>query len=270
MSTFKLGKLDPVESPLQFTGKYFVDGVIPTPPPATHYGHAVSVAWQMDGNGPDPDVTIAPADWSGCGDCVEAFKAHALLNANYYLGMPHVDDVKPAVPNAVVEQYCWYQHCTPDQLFNDPNDFDNGENMTQSLLGWCKITEYGVKAAFTAQVQQSDMSEELVKQMIWLGGGAGLGIQVQEAQEEQFQSGTWSWVPGSPIMGGHAIWCTGYDADYVYLVSWGQLIRATWNFIYEAADEGHMLVLPQSVKYGKSPSGLLIPKWEADLNELAA
>ncbi len=260
---FYLGKLDPVPSPFSEFKTYF-ETAPGTPPPQAHWGGLVKVPWQMDGNGPDPDVTIAPPGWPGCGDCVEAYKAHGLTNANF-----DEDGQTDPVPtaNAVVEEYAAYQHCTPAELFADPGQYDNGEDMTNSLLGWCKHTQYGAKLALEAPIKYSSQPD--LKNGIYLGGGIGLGIQIQEAQDEQFP-GTWDWVPGSPIIGGHAIWVSGYDADFVYLVTWGALIKATWNFVANAADEAHAAIFPQAVAAGKAPSGLLIARWEADLHGLAA
>lgn len=262
-----LGKLDPVPSPFKRFEDYF-EVALPAPPPQAHWGHVVPAPiWGMDGNGPDPLVTIAPKGWAGCGDCVEGFKAHALTTANYYPGVPVADDLPVPTANAVVENYAAMEGCTITQLFDDPNTYDNGEDMTTSLTKWAQAPQYGTKLAFTATVNES--SQAAVKSGIYYGGGLGIGIQIQQAQENQFP-GVWQWVSGSPTLGGHAIWLTGYDSTYVYLVTWGTLIAATWEFILNAIDEAHVVVMPQTVKYGKSPQGLLIPAWEQDLHNLAA
>jgi len=260
---FQLGKKDPIESPFGEFKTYFVDAPS-APPSSAHWGGRVHVPWQMDGNGPDPSVTIAPSGWPGCGDCTEAGKAHALMNANYYFSN-ETNTVPIPTANAVVEQYCIAQGCTPAQLFADPNTYDNGEDEVTTLTNWCKTVEYGTKLAFTAPVDVK--SQKDIKNGIYLGGGLYIGIQLPQSAEEQFPN-KWTWQPSSPSLGGHCVWLTGYTDDYVALVTWGALIQCTWQFLLNVIDEAHALVLPQTVSAGKSPTGLLIPKWESDLNAL--
>ncbi len=258
---FKLGKLDPVESPFGEFKTYFEE-TLPAPPTSAHWGSRVTAPWQLDGNGPDPSVTIAPEGWSGCGDCVECGKAHKLLADNYD-EFGHTVSVPSA--DAVVEQYCVAQGCTPTELFNDPNQYDNGENVSTSLTTWCTTEEYGVKAAFTAPVNSGSSAD--IRNGIYLGGGLLAGIQLPQSAEEQFPN-EWTWEPRSPILGGHCILLIGYTSDYVAIVSWGALIKASWQFIQHTIDEAHTLVLPQAIAAGKGPTGLLIPKWESDLRAL--
>lgn len=262
---FHLGKLDPVPSPFGQFKSYFAES-LGTPPTMAHWGKEVTAPWGMDGNGPDTSITIAPPGWGGCGNCVECTKVHALLTGNYYPGVSI--QVPEATGDQTVEQYCVAQKCTPAQLFSDPNTYDQGEDMTTSLTTWCTTEEYGVKLPFTAPVNIGSSND--LMNAVALGGGCGVGIQIQQAQEEQFPN-MWKWVPGSPNLGGHAIWVTGYiENEWWALVSWGQLILAEWNFFKEAADEGHAIGLPQPYALGKSPTGLLIAQWQSDLANLAA
>lgn len=260
-----LGKKDPVESPFREFKAYFEEA-LPAPPPDAHWGHLVTAAgepWQMDGNGPDPEVTIAPKTWPGCGDCVECGKVHFLKLGNYD---DHHHTVPLPSPNGVVEQYCAYQKCTTAELFSDPTQYDDGEAITTSLLGWCEDEEYGCKLPFTAPVTPHSVTD--VKNAIYLGGGLLIGIQLPQNAETEFPN-EWTWTPQSPILGGHCVLLTGYAEEYVALVSWGQLIKCTWEFLTNTIDEAHALVLPQMVAAGKTPSGLSIAKWESDLRELA-
>jgi hypothetical protein len=259
---FKLGKLDPVRSPFQEFKTYFAEA-LPAPPTSAHWGRLVRAPWGMLGNGPDPSVTIAPPGWGGAGDCVEAGKAHALLTANY----DEAGRIVIPSSNEVIEQYCVAQNCTPDQLFSDPSQYDNGEDITTSLTTWCTTEEYGVKLGFTAPV--SIGSEDDIKNAIYLGGGLDIGIQLPQSAEEQFPN-EWTWQPASPTLGGHDVWLTGYTEDYVSLVTWGQLIRCTWQFLKNAMDEAHVVVMPQAITAGKGPTGLAIAQWESELAELKA
>jgi hypothetical protein len=269
MSTVKtehgfLGKKDPVESPFAEFKTYFADA-LGAPPSSAHYGARVTTPWQMDGNGPDPELKIAPANWPGCGDCTEVGKRNALVTANFD---ESGHTVPVPTPDEVVQQYCVAQNCTPAQLFADPNTYDNGEDESTTLTTWCTTVEYGVKLGFTAPVNAKSQND--LKNALYLSGGLYIGIQLPESAESQFPNGGWTWVPGSPIAGGHCVWLTGYTTEYVALVTWGKLIHATWQFILNTIDEAHVLVLPQAIAAGKSPTGLLISKWESDLRNLNA
>jgi hypothetical protein len=37
-------------------------------------------------------------------------------------------------------------------------------------------------------------------------------------------------VEGSPIDGGHCVMVAGFDADWLYVISWGEVIRVSWDF----------------------------------------
>jgi len=114
---FHLGKLDPVfPEGLDYFHSYF-ETPPPAPPAEAHYAYKVKVPWQMDGNGPDPAVTVAPRGWNGCGDCVICGLAHSLTTANFWEN--GVTDPVPSA-NTVVETYCQCAGCTPHQLFSEP------------------------------------------------------------------------------------------------------------------------------------------------------
>ena len=244
---------------------YFAEG-LPKPPPFAHYGHEVTAPWDMYANGPDPQVTLpgTPPGWGGCGDCVEACKAHSLITANF---IP--DEKQDAIPqptaNEVVQQYCAYQQCIPEQLFANPDEYDNGEDIATSLQGWQSAPQYGEDIGVYAPVDYTNVDD--LKNGLYLGGGLVLGIQIQEAQEEQFP-GPWSWVPGSPVLGGHCIWLTGYTATELWLITWGAMVQTNWEFIANAADEAWVVVSGQAIKAGKGPTGLNIAALKADLAAL--
>ncbi len=260
---FKLGKNEPVASPFGEFKTYLTES-LGTPPSSAHWGGRVTIPWAMDGNGPDDEVTIAPAGWPGCGDCTEVGKRNFLAVSDFDA---YGQSVTVPTPNGVVEQYCVAQGCTPAQLFSDPDKYDNGEDETNTLTTWCQTEEYGVKLPFTAPVNPKVQGD-----LMWgmaLSGGLYIGLQLPQSAEDQFPN-EWIWQPSSPILGGHCVYLTGYTDTYVALVTWGQLIQCTWQFLMNTIDEAHALVSPQALAAGKGPSGLLLPKWEADLQNIAA
>lgn len=263
---FKLGKLDPVASPF----KPFKAYLAPTPAAQTqsqaHYGGLVRTPWQMDGNGPDPEVTLpgVPPNWPGAGDCVAVGKRNLSVTSNY-TAFGQVAMVP--TPNDVVSQYCVDVNCTPEQLFTDPDQYDTGEDITTSLTKWCTTEEYGDKLGFTAQVDPSSQGDVL--NGLFLGGGLLIGLQLRENNEQEFP-GTWTWNAQSQVIGGHCVELTGYDLtrQMAWLVTWGQLIGITFQCLFNSMDEAHVYATAQAIAAGKGPTGLLLPAWQADLDAL--
>ena len=67
----------------------------------------------------------------------------------------------------------------------------------------------GVKALGFAKVDYTNPDE--VKAAIAIFGSVWTGINVQQAQQAQFNAGQpWDWVPGSPMDGGHSVITAGY------------------------------------------------------------
>jgi hypothetical protein len=260
-----LGKKDPVPLPIDPFKAYLT--VSPPPPPAqVHYGGRVTHAWGMDGNGPDPTVTIAgvPPDWGGCGNCVVCGCAHADTISDWEEGK--VTDPIPT-SNSCVLDYCALAGCTPAELFNDPGTYDTGLDISTTLLTWHKNGLFGVEPGLCAPIDYTNLDD--IKSALWLAGSVVVGGQIQEAQENQFP-GTWRWVPGSPILGGHCFLLTGYTTaqKMFWGVSWGALIGMTEDFLTNSLDEAYAVVSAQAIKRGTGPTGLNISKLDADLNAL--
>jgi ferredoxin len=263
MHPMKLGK-KPARRPagLGDFKSYFATAP-PPPPAAAHYGGRVTVPWQMDGNGPDPSVTIAPSGWQGCGDCVAACAAHALTAGNYQVG---TTDPIPT-PNAVVETYATLAGCTTAELFSDPSNYDTGLEIASTLQSWYTGTPelFGTRIGAYAPVSISDFDD--LKNGIYLGGALVIGLQLPQSAEDQFP-GAWSYVPDSPNLGGHCVLLTGYSAAGFSGVTWGQLITIGIVFLQHYLDEAWAIVSAQSVAAGTTPTGLDVAALTADLDQL--
>ena len=263
---FKLGKLAPRRLVGVGEFKTYFEEALPAPPPQAHYGARVTVPWQMDANGPDPTVTLpgVPPGWGGCGDCVVAGMAHALTIANFEEGK--VRDQIPSA-NTVVETYCTLAGCTPAELFSDPDTYDTGLDIANSLAAWQTSGLFGCKLGLYAPVDYTNMDD--IKNALYLAGGLVIGIQVQQAQEQQFP-GEWRWEPDSEVLGGHCITITGYTTSQglFWGTTWGALIPMSEDFLTHAMDEAFALVSAQAIAHGKGPTGLNVAKLEADLKLL--
>lgn len=70
-----------------------------------------------------------------------------------------------------------------------------------------------------------------VKTAARLFNGVFLAVQLPQSAMDQFQAGQpWTIVPGSPIIGGHAITVLGYTPQWVDIVTWGTTHRASWGW----------------------------------------
>ena len=261
---FHLGKL----APKPFESLKFLSGYLgseaPAPPPQAHYGSRVKVPWGMCANGPDPSVTLpgTPQDWSGCGDCVVGMCAHSLLCSNYDEN-GHVLPVPTS--NIDVETYCTLAGCTPEQLFSDPNQYDTGLNISTTLQTWHTTGLFGTKIDAWAPVDISNVTE--MRQGLAFFGGLLIGVQLPESSEQQFPN-EWTVVPGSPIIGGHAIFLTGYASNRWYGCTWGQLLIGgiSTEWLSEFCDEAYVVISEQAVNAGEGPD----PNYGATYLNLAA
>lgn len=106
-----------------------------------------------------------------------------------------------------------------------------------------------------AQVDHANATE--VKAALELFGSVYLGIQCPESAQTQFAAGQpWSYVPGSPIEGGHCIVLQKIDGNY-FIVSWGALIEMEESFWDAFVDEAWVVVTNDWLnKNGTSPDGL--------------
>jgi hypothetical protein len=173
------------------------------------------------------------------------------------------------IPSAdqCVETYCQLGGCTTEQLFTDPNDYDNGLDIATTLQTWQQGGLFGAKPGLFAPVDYTNLDD--VRNGLYLSGGLVIGIQVQAAQEAQFPH-EWRWVPGSEVLGGHCITLTGYTTAQKlwWGVTWGALIAMNDDFLVNAMDECFALISAQTIEAGKGPSGLNIAQLSADLQQL--
>lgn len=109
-----------------------------------------------------------------------------------------------------------------------------------------------------------------VKQAINLFGGVYIGLALPLSAQGQDiwrvvgdgQSG--DSAPGS--WGGHCVWCPKYDSNYVTCVTWGGLVKMTWEFWRAYCDESHVLLSPDFIEAsGVSVNGFDVQALKKDL-----
>ena len=244
---YKLGKL-PARDAVDFKLAKYSVALAPAPAKAGHY--SLVKDWQgMLGN-------------DTLGDCVCAEAGHGTIYFNQESGKL----VKISTKN-VVDMYSAVTGYNP----SDPNS-DQGTDM-QAAASWRRKTglsdESGVKHKILAYLALSVANKPQIKQAVYYFGGFGLGIQFPDSAMTQFNAGkNWTVVKGAKIEGGHDVWVCGYDSSYVYLVTWGKLIKASWAFVTLYMDEGLVYLSAEMLNNNKSLEGFNATQLQADLKGL--
>lgn len=246
----KRGRLAPV--PVVGVAELKAYAATPLPAPPAAVAPPKVAEWGMDGNGPDPTVTI-PGDESGVGDCTIAGAAHGVLAWNAEVG------TKDAVPSAdqVVTQYF--------ALTGGP---DNGLACTTVLQTWRTTGLFGTnKIAAWAPVNHKQIID--LHQAVDAYGACYIGVNLPDSAETQFENNEpWSYV-GDPPTGGHCVTIVGYEASYVYVVSWGALVPVTYPWLSAYLEEAYAIVPQEFVEAGKGPT-LNLAALQADLDSMNA
>lgn len=218
----KYGRLQPVVRPSAIGALRFS---LPTAPPSWSCWR---LRWLMLGN-------------DEYGDCVFCAIAHAIMAVSAALKNPIT------FTRALIVNYYL--------VWDDGQD--NGVNIDQFLEAWQTAGAagegpFGAAGPFV-KLDPTNIAQQ--KAAIATFGWILYGVNLQQAQEDQFQNGQrWSYVPGSTVVGGHGIFGGGYDRFNVgpYIVSWGKGFRAEWGFITNCADEAYTGILPPHIKAGKA------------------
>lgn len=241
-------------------------------PPASvdWYSSVPAASWGMLANGPDATAGQG-ANYAGCGDCTCAGAGH-LVDQVAFLAQG-----KPS-PVTSVETLAAYEAITGYNPKTGRND--NGAELQQVLQWWTKnpTAFAGYTPSGYAQIDITNVA--LVQTCIDLFGAVYSGFAVPAIFETQFDAGQPWDVPkgrsGSQIEGGHCVPLVGYDANYIYLVTWGAVQPVTyaafakyWGSASQGQGEGWVAVLPQQVEAsGKTFEGLDTATANSDFQSL--
>ncbi len=233
---FKLGRL-PATRPLGLSDlAVYAQGKLPAPPASVA---APNADYPIDGN-------------DQCGDCTMAGAAHLVAAWN-----AEVDESDP-VPSEqeVISTY-----------YSLTGGADSGLNEASVLEGWRRNGLFGRKIAAYAPVNPRNIVD--LHQAIAFYGAAYLGIVCPQSAQEQFQAGEpWTYVPGSPIEGGHCIVGVGYTQNGILCATWGGIAEVTYPFLAHFLEEAWAVIPDQFVEAGRGPA-LDLATLRADLDRLA-
>jgi hypothetical protein len=218
-------------------------------------------------------ATLAPApdtcDWSGAitpagwlillndelGDCGPASMYHGVMS----WGITHSTTYTPSNAD-VTAFYSLAGGYKPGRPWTD-----GGVN-NPTMLSVAQKTGMGIGGVYhqigpTATVAADDIA--LVKQGIFYLGGALFGIELSNTCYTKFGPGNVWGVDNSRIIGGHDVWCVGYNATGPLIVTWGKLTQCTWAWAAKYADDIDIIVSPKDwAAGGILPCGISLPDWQ--------
>lgn len=234
MPQYKYGAL-PAQLPfgLSTLGAYTV-GKLPKPPASVDAPK--NVAWGMDLNSTLGDCTIAGVDhliaaWDADYDELDARPDDALIRSTY---------------------------------FALTGGEDTGLVEADVLKRWHTTGLFKNKIAGYAPVHPSNLVE--LHQAIAFYGGSYLGVACPASAQDQFANGQpWTYVPGSPIEGGHCIVAVGYSQTALLCVSWGALVEVTYGFLAHFCSEAWAVLSNELAERGKDNFNLDLKSLQADL-----
>lgn len=147
----------------------------------------------------------------------------------------------------------------------DPST-DNGGVELDVLNAWKTDGFVGHKLLAFADPAVANLTE--VEQAIALFGGLYIGLSVTDQVMANDNDPTipWDVTPQDSVDGGHCVYVTGYDAIYIYFISWGQIYKMTRKYWATYVDEAHALISPDFIAAnGLDPAGFNLTQLQADL-----
>lgn len=249
---YRLGKRPRRVDPRTLRLARYLTPALPSPP--------ASVDWQA--KIPAGDLPMDAND--RLGDCVVAASAHTITDWTANVGSP----VVPTLDQVVA----LYDRLSPD---------NDGVVILDFLNGW--RSGYALGPATNALTGYAAVNPALpneVRQSIALFGVCFIGLELPNGVVDSPDPLTVPWtVPPSGAIGptwapnpqnGHCVPLLGYDANQLYLATWGAVIPASWGFIAAYCDEAYALLSDQDwlSSRGAAPNGLDLAQLRVDLQSL--
>jgi hypothetical protein len=220
---------------------YYVAGRLPKPPAKVAVPAVAD--WNMDSNDTLGDCGVAGID-------------------HYFKASAAVTNQPETFPSAqqVADYYLQYA-----------GGQDSGVVLSSFLAYVRQNPFYGHTVAAYAPVSKSDV--RTVRFAISAYDAAYVGITVTDGMMQAVQGdGPWTWtlddITGG-VAGGHCIILAGYDSNWLYGITWGQVIRIAWPAWHEIADEAWALITGEDVTAKTFGHGLNLAALQADLSRLS-
>lgn len=244
----KLGKAPARKDSIKFLFGNYLTGKLPPPPKqGGHLDLIKNLTWGMLGN-------------DEFGDCVLAGAAHETMLWN-----AEAKKIIPFYPPQVLSDYSAITGFNP----KDPST-DQGTDMQVAAkyrqdVG--VLDGQGMRHRIGAYLAISTPTE--VRQAIHFFSACGIGIQFPNSAMTQFNAGKdWTVVKKTKVEGGHYIPGIAYDEKFVYVVTWGRVVRAEWAFIKKYMDEAVVYLSEEMLTGGVSLEGINLMQLQADIKEI--
>ena len=189
-----------------------------SPPPSATYDAVPT--WGMLGND----------TW---GDCTCAGDGHIAEILSFY----GQDTEATVTTTEALAAYSAISGFNPDAGPSGDNPTDQGASV-QDALGYLRTTGMsGVKIDAFAEVEPGDMNA--IQMAVAQFGCLSAGVNLPAIAQQQFGDGQpWDVVPDDGgIEGGHCIILAGYDQEFLYFVTWGQVQKATYAWWAKYGEE---------------------------------
>lgn len=145
---------------------------------------------------------------------------------------------------------------------------DQGTNLQDNLTAWRHTPIQGTELLGFAAIRPGTWVRPVRVAMMQMFGPLYTGINLQQAQEDQFP-GPWTWIPGGAMAGGHATITAAEAAgtDEIEEISWGAGVRTNQQFFMDSTEECWVLFTEASVDAaGSNPYGFNL----AQMNDMIA
>jgi hypothetical protein len=248
--TYQLGKNPPVVDDRTLRLDAYVKPELPSPPAAVSYGARVS-NWPMYYNNQYLDCTCAAV-----GHMIQNWTANASAEVT----------VEPPALLAFYERIAGTS--TPP-----------GKNLDllAVLKYWRRAGLEGHKVLGFASVALRDRVQ--AQTACWLFGSVYIGVALPDfAAQGDVYTVPWVVPLGGPVGSaapnpdnGHCIVAVSYDADNLYVVTWGEIKSMSWEFYDAYAEEAFAVISKDFIEAnGLDPAGFDLAAIEKDVKQLAA
>lgn len=157
--------------------------------------------------------------------------------------------------------------------FNPNGDVnDNGctlQGVLQDQTGNGMVDTNGNVNSVSAFAQMKGMGPRDLNVALQLYGAVYCGVNLPQSAEDQFPK-PWTYVKGSPIIGGHCIVLAKNElwAEYpYYFVTWGAVVQASQEWVSTYLEEAWVALTPDWLNAnGTTLSGVDVTALKADMN----
>lgn len=155
------------------------------------------------------------------------------------------------------------------QYFEITGGQDSGAVELTVLSQWFKEGLFGDnKIAGFAPVAAHKLGD--VHSAVAYYGAAYIGVSLPGTAQQQFANGEpWAITPEDQIEGGHCVVIVGYDANYLYAITWGAVQAITYPWFAKYCDEVWAVIPQAFAEAGKGPL-IDLNSLRADINALQA